>query len=442
MNRSNQEEILRVAANDQDVSDEQSDGRPTRLHREEFQSLPQARPAHLNSRSSLLQTITRPLLQSPHRHYLYAAALIALIIFGWALYPRRPPPPPIFRPDPPVSNNLTFPELSIHKPQGIKVIGLVFYGRRSRASILDCYLRRNLASSGGWLDEVIWGVNTDNAEDLAYLEQVLVATAGYRKVELKHRSYYDLWETSLQRGNIYVKIDDDVVYMEDDAIPLIVDALVTNPEAMMISSNIINSPKLSWLQYRTGAILPYLPEIEKRPNKLSTVSNPIWRPSELPNWIEPRGFHIPEAIEDFYTYFRGLMYRADVEEGTDHLPPHRWLPVTGPGAISKTPIIHTEFRNGGKGLFNWAIAAQEHYSFFEHLEHDRKYMYFLLHGSGLPTDGLWDQTGERISINLIALRGELVLDNLEKMAAHGDDEGYLTEVLPAQVNKSTFFSVH
>jgi hypothetical protein len=318
------------------------------------------------------------------------------------------------------------------RPEDTKIIGLVFYGRRDRSSILDCYVRQNLRTNGGWLDEVAWGVNTRNKQDLAYLEELLATTPEYRKVELAEKSYVGLWNASIEAGNIYVKLDDDVIFIDHDAIPRVVNTLLTHPESVLVSANIVNSPKLSWLQYHTGAILPYLPELSKKTadaSLLSSKDNPVWRASELPLWEKPEGFEEPEEIEEWEEYFR-----SEVASPED-LPKHRWLPVQGENALHHTPITQTEFKGGGHGLFSWAIGAQQHYSFLDHLENNRKYLYTLGHGSSDTTDTLWDMTGERLSINFIALRGEVILENLDKLAAWKDDEEYLTVELPKQLNK-------
>lgn len=49
-------------------------------------------------------------------------------------------------------------------------------------------------------------------------------------MELDDRSYFGLWNESLEAGNIYIKLDDAIVYIDDYAIPLVVDTLVTNTE--------------------------------------------------------------------------------------------------------------------------------------------------------------------------------------------------------------------
>ena len=377
-----------------------------------------------------LPSFARP--KAAHVRYLCAAVAV-FIVLGWLFIP----PNPRSRQHEhhrqrPIETTPGHEPLRLNRPEDTKIIGLVFYGRRDRSSILDCYVRNNLRVNGGWLDEVAWGVNTENKDDLAYLELLLATTPEYRKVELRHKSYVGLWEESIEPGNIYVKLDDDIVFIDDDAIPRIVDTLLSHPESALVSANVVNSPKLSWLQYRTGAILPYLPELGKHQadrSVLSSKENPLWRASELPFWSEPAGFMAPEKISDWESYFEG-------ETSTpENLPKHRWLPVSGQNALYHTPITQTEFRGGAAGLLSWAIAAQEHYSFLDHLETNRKYLYTLSHGSSDATDTIWDMTGERLSINFIALRGELILEHLEQLEAFKDDEEYLTIELPKQLNK-------
>jgi hypothetical protein len=385
------------------------------------------------SLSSAFLPLARLRIASRLIRYLVASAA-AFLIFGLLF---------VHGPGLPAKIPYPFSDSAAHRlerPKDTKIVGLIFFGRRDRASILDCYLKNNLVSNGGWLDEVVWGVNTDDTDDLAYLEELLPTNPAYRKVELKDKSYFGLWNESMEAGNIYIKLDDDVVYIDDDAIPLIVDTLITNTESVIVSANIVNSPELNWLQYRTGAILPYLPDLNyARSTDLSTIENPKWRASELPDWIEPADFKAPDSRDDWNDYIKKLVPRPKVLDGSEHssreLPFHRWLPVKGPAAIQKTPISQTENGAFGGGWWSWAIAAQQHYSFFDNLEHDRKNVYYLQHGSPSKSDAIWDNTGDRISINFLALRGETILDNLDKMQANGNDEVYLSEVLPKQLNQ-------
>jgi hypothetical protein len=168
-------------------------------------------------------------------------------------------------------------------------------------------------------------------------------------------------------------LDDDAVYIDDDAIPLVVDTLVSNTESVIASANMVNSSELNWLRYRTSAILPYLPDLNyARSTDLSTTENPEWRASELPDWIEPAEFEAPESGEDWNDYVKKLIPRPKVmdesDRGSSELLFHRWLPVRGQATIQKTPISQTENGTFGGGWWSWAIAAQLHYSFFDNLE--------------------------------------------------------------------------
>jgi hypothetical protein len=81
---------------------------------------------------------------------------------------------------------------------------------------LTLNLKRNLAINGGILDEVIFAVNTNNEGDLKYLDELVALSPKYRKhvptpdAEYAAGSYGSAWEP-VEHGNIYIKIDDDVV---------------------------------------------------------------------------------------------------------------------------------------------------------------------------------------------------------------------------------------
>ena len=97
------------------------------------------------------------------------------------------------------------------KPEGFKIIGFVFYGRPPTVSILDCYLKKNLVSNGGFLDEVHWFANTDNEYDLRYLDTLTNSSESYRKREMNETGFKHIWENAIEPGNMYLKIDDDMV---------------------------------------------------------------------------------------------------------------------------------------------------------------------------------------------------------------------------------------
>lgn len=97
------------------------------------------------------------------------------------------------------------------KPEGFKIIGLIFYGRTATIAVLDCYLKKNLASNGGFLDEVHWAINTANQEDLDYLDELVKTTDAYKKITIPEFSYISIWEHAVEPEHLYIKIDDDIV---------------------------------------------------------------------------------------------------------------------------------------------------------------------------------------------------------------------------------------
>lgn len=97
------------------------------------------------------------------------------------------------------------------KPNGFKIIGLVFFGRPSVVAVLDCYLKKNLVSNGGFLDEVHWVVNTGIVEDIHYLDRLVKTSERYKKIIIPSLGFNSIWEHAVEREHMYIKIDDDMV---------------------------------------------------------------------------------------------------------------------------------------------------------------------------------------------------------------------------------------
>lgn len=97
------------------------------------------------------------------------------------------------------------------KPADFKIIALIFFGRPSVVAILDCYLKKNLVSNGGFVDEVHWVVNTENSEDINYLDKLVETSEGYKKITVPKLGYNSIWEHAVEAPHMYIKIDDDMV---------------------------------------------------------------------------------------------------------------------------------------------------------------------------------------------------------------------------------------
>ncbi|TFB00788.1 hypothetical protein CCMA1212_007443 [Trichoderma ghanense] len=288
-----------------------------------------------------------------------------------------------------------------------KIMGLIFYGRRSTVSILDCYLKRNLAKNGGILDGVIFLQRTTDADDLKFLKKLLASEPAYEKWEIDmseggFASSYD----RIQDDVMYVKMDDDIVYIEDSAIPSVVTTRAEHPEFFVVSSNVINQPLISWIHWNLGAVKAYLPELNKAYPAPKPGEKLDWRPSMLPSWQGSDDFEVSEW------------------NPPDHQK-HRWLPVKGHSdhILDRTPIVETEYDPFGPGWKKWQVAAQEHYSLFENIENDNLRQYRF---------GTWDFQLKRMGIQFIAMMGKDI--NLAKPIA-ADDEHHFAVTMPEQTGR-------
>ncbi|GAM44053.1 hypothetical protein TCE0_060r19367 [Talaromyces pinophilus] len=317
------------------------------------------------------------------------------------------------------------------KPDGLRIVGVIFYGRRDRSSLLECYLRKNLVSYGGWLDEVIWAANTDDADDLAYGEHIAATQNEYTYLPLtssgnQGEGYMNIYRHAFtEPDTIYVKMDDDVVFIDQSAIPRVVMTLLNNPRALLVSANVVNNPALGWVHYHMGAVHPYVPEV-KRPDgdNLATKENGAWRSSDLPTWSGAE-WEMPE-LDHFYSLF-GVNDKTNV-------PLHRWIPTRNLSLLYKTPVAKSEYNAFGNNLHFWPLAAQAHYSLLQNIEEKRLGRYFMVHGSDEEAVSTWDMNGSRISINFMVIKGKDIIDNISNLQP--DDENKLTVELPTLLNRA------
>ena len=177
------------------------------------------RPGEDWSRSRKTWSSAPPWLRP--RYVIVALVTIAtLLLVGIALNKgtnfgrnKKPSPerPPVEIPSPDPS---TPPESEVKqwsKPDDFQIIGLIFFGRPPVVAILDCYLKKNLVTNGGWLDEVHFVVNTDREDDIKYLDELIKTNDLYKKIIIKELGYNAVWANAVEREHMYIKIDDDIV---------------------------------------------------------------------------------------------------------------------------------------------------------------------------------------------------------------------------------------
>ncbi|RSL81991.1 hypothetical protein CEP52_017070 [Fusarium oligoseptatum] len=246
-----------------------------------------------------------------------------------------------------------------------------------------------MADQGGWLDEVLWIVNTDNEDDLRYLDEILAkAPPRHRKLripgdKLYTNTYYKAWQ-HLERGKYYVKIDDDIVWFDDNAIPQLVSRKISHPDDFVVSAN-----------------LPELSKPAKYPKS--------WKPSQHGFWHGP---------DDF-------TWTLDLNPPYDG---HRWLRVQDEKMMIQTPVNKLKYEVWGDSYTSWAIATQTHYSLLENIEKDALDLYRF--------NPPWLMHGQRIRINFMCVYADDILDtDIRNWPRDRGDEDMIVLDLPKQLRR-------
>lgn len=234
-----------------------------------------------------------------------------------------------------------------------KIVGMVFAGRKEYVSILDCYLQRNLVRNGGWLDEVMFIMHVNRTQDIVYLHDITDSVPEYTLQEVYteeedvRKPFSEAYKLC-KPDTLYVKIDDDVLFLEDNTIPSIIQRKIDHPEYLMVSANVLNQPASSWVtQHHLNATKPYLPETSKPDGFVDDDRRHMvdWRPSTLLSWASNSAYNF--SVESSPP-FKG----------------HRWLPLAK-GEYRYTPadsvVRHDNMsyaRNASSEYLPWTVAAQ------------------------------------------------------------------------------------
>jgi hypothetical protein len=200
-------------------------------------------------------------------------------------------------------------------PDNVRVVALISYIARSRTSILDCYLRSNLAINDGLLDQVIFTPETGYEEDLDWLYALVQSTPGYFMLAKPHEDidkdhvsvpfedtqvsedsvgigpFARAWNLALSTSQsearspeeeiedgtilhpttpsldpdvstIYIFIHGETVFFAAEAISQLLKTHLAHPSYAFIQANMINQPVLSWVHHHLGIVRPYRPETE------------------------------------------------------------------------------------------------------------------------------------------------------------------------------------
>lgn len=208
------------------------------------------------------------------------------------------------------------------------VVARVFYGRRDRVEILECYLRRNLKQNGGLLDQVDFVYQTGSGfgivhpDDIDYLNALTEVEPAYNQVQ-RSGGFGHRYDDCLD-DVIYFKIDDDVVYIDDAAIPSMVISLFEYPEFPFISANVVRHALLSHVHARIGAIVPI-----QLVHDDGTSNSEDWRMS-----------HLPSGTYDEFA--------KDHRDSKLALADYSWLPIRSGTSLRNTPMARAGYSSFGE----------------------------------------------------------------------------------------------
>ncbi|XXG98245.1 hypothetical protein Hte_004568 [Hypoxylon texense] len=363
------------------------------------------------------------------------------------------------------------------KPAGIKIVALVFYGRKRTVDFLDCYLLQNLAANGGYLDEIRFMVHTNKEEDIAYLKDLVSKREEHYHIvdggPCEGTSFGCIWDSVVEDNTIYIKIDDDIIFIHPDTIPQLVHTRIATPHPFAVSANLVNSPLTGYEHFHYGAIHAFRPDPSTKPPRHAAAES--WRPSEKP--LFPAS-EMPDHLN--VSDVRSIPLDDEVFPARPY-PGHPFLLVSeeeDPFALLRTPmglnwLAGGEMGGGGvekayeAAWKSWAVAAQQQYSLLKNLEDDAMDRYFfgsplefpstanlstvaLKHaaaaaaaaaskqggGDSAPPLGaeqqLYDTAYKRYNLNFVALWGHDVRAALPVAA---DDEQDLTVTIPKRTRR-------
>lgn len=152
-----------------------------------------------------------------------------------------------------------------HNEQTYKIVACIPAGREKYLSVFKKFLYRKLDE--GVLDGIQLWMNTVDAGDIAYLESMerenpkvkiyrigdAINSVGFYDTYNPLKTYM-FFANAQDDDTIYIRFDDDIVWAADDAIEKICKARIDNPDAFVITPNVINSTICNSWHQENGAL--------------------------------------------------------------------------------------------------------------------------------------------------------------------------------------------
>jgi hypothetical protein len=146
------------------------------------------------------------------------------------------------------------------------VVSVTPYGRHRYVEVLA----QHLLGLRGLIDEHHFWINTDDAVDLAFVKSLASAYPDFFKLVHDSSRFSRkacvpricwFWQKCDEDDTLYLKFDDDLVWIAEGAIERLLEFRLENPEYLAVFPNTVNNSLCSHLHQRMG-LLPELPLIE------------------------------------------------------------------------------------------------------------------------------------------------------------------------------------
>jgi hypothetical protein len=120
-------------------------------------------------------------------------------------------------------------------------------------------LLSNLKKVRNEFDEWILWVNTNDESDIDYMEQIEIKNDFIKLQRSKipvngNLSIYQFFKECVDENSVYIRLDDDIVYIEPDSINKIFEFRINNPQYFLIYGNIVNNAITSHLYQNKGIL--------------------------------------------------------------------------------------------------------------------------------------------------------------------------------------------
>jgi hypothetical protein len=135
-----------------------------------------------------------------------------------------------------------------------KIITMTSVGRRNYIKLLVPYLLRN----SHIIDKHIFWINTDNSYDISYIHSLVCRYPDFFAIEQSKQickgkiDINNIYTHLNDSGVIYIKLNDDICWMDDNAIENLINFRIEHPEYFLIYPMIINSGRTACLHLIMG----------------------------------------------------------------------------------------------------------------------------------------------------------------------------------------------